>query len=126
MSVTFNIAGQGFKYECDEYCGSCEQCQEAASHSRENEMNVSNSNACALLEALGFSVPEDLCGAIPARDLILRAKAALSRPEDAEVPSYQEGNFIDCGRRAGYVHGRVSQLLALAERAGDLGRITYG
>jgi len=36
------------------------------------------------------------------------------------------GRVIDCGRRSGYCEERAQQLLAMCERAGDLGIISWG
>jgi hypothetical protein len=110
MSITFFVAGQ------DSYA----------------DMNLSNSNAWALLEWIGIT--PDHGGSIPARELAALTRRRLwpevrERGDEGIAPSVDTApgrcTLIDCGRVAGYFQGRASQLLQLADAAGD-GTIAWG
>lgn len=89
-------------------------------------INVSNSNAAALLEVLGlptnpWDTPEGF--EYPTgQDFLGRVLLALGLvPADAGVPAHapnpERPNFIDCGRREGYLQERLGQLRELADYA---------
>lgn len=90
-----------------------------------DEINVSNSNACDILEFLGLGAtpgtdPYDaLCGSILAKDLEVlcrRKLMALSvKALDQGLPTRVEGNVIHCGRAEGYLTEKVIALLSLAK-----------
>lgn len=110
MSITFFIAGR----DSDE------------------SMNLSNSNAWALLEWVG--IPPDHGGAVSARELAALARRRLwpevcERGDEGISPSVTKTpgccTLIDSGRRPGYFQERAGQLLRLAEAAGD-GVIAWG
>ena len=110
MSITFFVAGQ----ESDV------------------DMNLSNSNAWALLEWIGIT--PDHGGSIPARELAALTRRRLwpglrERDDQGIPPSVHtvpgRCTLIDCGRDAGYFQERATQLLQLADSAGD-GTITWG
>ena len=104
MSITFAISGR-----CSE-----------------DDINLSNANAAALLEWIGLAAAPE--GTIDARELGARVRRRLwpERREDGDagVPSSVSTapgrcTLIDCGREAGYLQRRANQLLQLAEQAGD-------
>lgn len=102
----------------------------------EFEVNVSNTNAARLLEALGLPIvdadTEELSGQCDPSDLQARALIALAvLPEDPELPAYElrpaeqsaavQALVGDGGarvwqgpRRAGYLQQRLTQLSELA------------
>ena len=89
-------------------------------------VNVSNSNAATILRALGVQVG-DLCGSMPADDLMgrLLVASALS-PADTGVPRRVSGGdgratLVDFGCDAGYLQDRFEQLCAVARFAADRG-----
>ena len=103
MSVTFQIEGQRPDYE------------DGATF-----LNLANSNACDLLAWVALAV--EPCGSANARELAARCRRRLwdvERNHDPARPFHEEGNLIECGRRAGYLRERTAELLSLAERAGD-------
>ncbi|MEW1639334.1 hypothetical protein AB0469_35430 [Streptomyces sp. NPDC093801] len=74
-------------------------------------VNMANSNAARVLEVLGF---DELAGDADAEDFLGRVLVALAlAPVDAGRPSTAEGNFIDCGRTAGYTQRRLDELREL-------------
>lgn len=95
------------------------------------EVNVSNSNARTILEALGIDTSDGLCGEMPA-DLFLGSAllADALTPADAGVPAHHSVDHngqlntrvIDCGRPAGYMQDRLAQLAELARWCGLGGR----
>ena len=103
MSVTFQIEGQRPDYE------------DGATF-----LNLANANACDLLAWL--ALPVEPYGAVSARELAARCRRRLwevERNHDPERPAFEQGNFINCGRRPGYLRERTAELLRLAELAGD-------
>lgn len=112
MSVDFNIEWNG--QETD------------AVWDNAPRINVNNANAGVLLEVLGlptdpWGMPEDF--EFPTgHDFLGRVLMALAvSPEDAGVPAHSPNpdrpNFIDCGRREGYLQERLGQLRELADYA---------
>jgi hypothetical protein len=97
------------------------------SDNRELELNVNNSNACALLSAL--DIAPDYCGAIVGVELAARADAALRVLSeidglDSAIPSYEDRapgmcTMIECGRRDGYMTDRLTTLRKLGLDAGE-------
>jgi hypothetical protein len=122
---------------CREYDGAT-----LATVQTDPEVNVSNSNARLLLEALGLPFV-DGCGSLGADDFLGRVLTALAvAPQDAGVPAHRlvpgestifgpvvEGGatFIDCGRSEGYLQERLLQLEEVATAALLAGReVSWG
>lgn len=81
------------------------------------QLNVSNGNAAQLLELLGL--PRECEGTEPAEGFlgrVLLAQALLSTAtvDDLGFPEVRQGNWIDCGRRPGYLAEKLSQLHQVA------------
>jgi hypothetical protein len=84
------------------------------------EINVSNANAMVILEALGYGILteyDELFGAASAEEFRGRVLTALAvAPEDEGVPFHQVAdNVFECGRRPGYLQGRLAELHELAD-----------
>jgi len=84
------------------------------------EVNVSNSNAFALLDRLGIEA--DYCGSMAAEDFLGRAMVAnVGRFDDGIESSTERGQggatVIDCGLRPGYFEDRMASLANLASAA---------
>ena len=140
MSVDFSISqpGQRRIYDTEDCEGSsdrheyqpCEDCQ-TLERDLCPSLNLSNSNAFEVGTALGLDMAEGY-GQVRARALALACERYLAgdHPDPARETRYEaaEGRatVVHCGRRSGYVAGRVRELLSLARRAGDLGVITWG
>lgn len=86
-------------------------------------VNMSNSNAVSVMEALGLITSDsgedfDLCGSLPAEDFEGRILMALAvAPVSAVRPTYTEGGaegegalMVHCGRPEGYVQDRLNAL----------------
>ncbi|MFD7559763.1 hypothetical protein ACFV9E_35235 [Streptomyces sp. NPDC059835] len=88
------------------------------------EVNLANSNARRVLDALGLAGElGDLAGSTAAEDFLGRCLMALAlEPADAGVPPVQDGGFVDCGRPVGYLQARLTELHALAAWCADQGR----
>lgn len=89
---------------------------EAPSVDGDSGVNLSNVNAGMILDLLGLRTP-DLTGACSAADF--RGRILLARaltPADEGRVTVANGNFIDCGRRAGYTEGVLARLTVLAEK----------
>lgn len=141
MSVTFTFYNKGENFigtSCSHECsteGGCEEhrlyhycdhmfeasnaCAECAL-----EVNVSNTNAAAVLDRLG--VEFDYCGTMEADDLLGRALVANVGRDDSGVPSVEDtgrngATIIECGLRAGYFDGTMGRLVALANAAAERG-----
>lgn len=99
-------------------------------------VNVSNANAGHLLGVLGYEVDwSDLYGEATAEDFMGRVLVAQAvNPVDAGVPARELTSVektaslfagfdtvIDCGRRAGYTDGRLTELRELAQLAAERG-----
>jgi len=119
MSITFSVVGERIDWDNDA--------------DADKYINMSNVNAADVLDALGYSLAPDYSGEVRSRELALRCLRVIGQGEDAELPMVESGGpgtgqcrVISCGRRAGYVVERATQLLALCKRAGDLGMVSYG
>jgi len=82
------------------------------------ELHLSNSNALELLQFLNVPKPT-YGGEILARELEVLCRRALIRLSnlpnlDEEIPTSIDGNIITPRRPAGYLQGRVEELLKLA------------
>ena len=103
-------------------------------------VNMNSRNAMDVLRAIGLlSDVDDLCGAMEARQFIDLIGTALAvGVRDAALPTIDAtgigfmgaefaGRSIDFGREAGYITGRLRELLALGEECLRLGvRVTWG
>ncbi|MFB6885812.1 hypothetical protein ACFCY8_33830 [Streptomyces noursei] len=80
------------------------------------EVNLANTNARRVLDVLGLADEfGDLTGSAAAEDFLGHCLVALAlEPADAGVPAVQDGRFIDCGRPAGYLQDRLTELHDLA------------
>jgi len=88
------------------------------------EVNVSNSNAFALLDRLGIEA--DYCGTMTAEDFLGRTMVAnVGRFDDGIESTTERGQggatIIDCGLRPGYFEDRMSSLAELASAAATRG-----
>jgi hypothetical protein len=87
------------------------------------EVNMSNANAFAVLDRLGYSVTEPYGEATP-EEFLGRALVANVGLDDSGVDGATtyliDGPVMhDCGRRAGYFDDRLGRLAWLAEYARD-------
>lgn len=87
------------------------------------DLNLSNANAAAVLERLGYEAdPHGLYGEADPDDVLGRAMVANVGRDDSGLRD-EEGRgaggavFIDCGRRVGYFDEAMSSLVALANEA---------
>lgn len=119
MSVTFSIRGIEIDWE-NPAQGTC--------------LNLANGNAREVLNLLGLDDPY-LCGDVRARDLKAKCLSVLGGMKDGSAdPGYVDvveatsgcATVIHCGRRPGYLTEKLNLLLAMADRAGDIGVITWG
>lgn len=89
------------------------------------ELNLSNSNAAIVMQALGYEFdycgtiePKDICPFIQRCDLALAAINQFPSLDSGREPEESTGEkgarWIDCGVPAGYLYERISQLRALA------------
>lgn len=116
MSVTFTIAGRG-------------------PDPAKGEANFSNTNARAVLTALGYDA-EELAGEARGADLVIacdRAVEALLADAKADRGRFgvvsrgaQGCTVIDCGEAPGALLRRIHAVRALAVMAGALGRVVWG
>lgn len=90
------------------------------------EVNVSNHNGRELLTALGYLTAGEACDMWSGTDTadgflgrVLLAEALL--PADEGVPAHAAGRVIECGRPAGYMQDRLTELREVAQFA-----VTYG
>jgi hypothetical protein len=103
------------------------------------DLNVSNSNALRVLELLGLEQREEgedpiLAGECGVTDFLGRVLIALAlTPYDEGTPEWATTNpagsvWVDCGRRAGYLAERLTELANLAAfaRAEEADCITWG
>ena len=96
------------------------------------EVNVSNTNAAAILEALGLVGGDvefsDVCsGVMDPAEFQGRVLTALAiAPADEGMPEYEMSGsgarMIQCGRRPGYLQDRLAQLHDLAQWCVEQGR----
>ncbi|QGH75334.1 hypothetical protein I5G61_gp86 [Mycobacterium phage Quesadilla] len=85
----------------------------------ELDVNMSNSNAARVAEALGFSLDPDWCGEMDAEAFLGRVLMALAvSPADEGMPSFEVAGpgarMIEGARRPGYLQDRLAQLHELA------------
>lgn len=94
-------------------------------------VNMSVSNALAVLDVLGFADPDDgsvdLCGSVSpdrlrGRILVARALASDVGIPAVSFPGAAGAEFVDCGRRPGYLTEKFAQLEWLCDAAEELGR----
>jgi hypothetical protein len=139
MSITFSIEGR--RHDCKEpwECGECLLFN----------VNVSNTNAYAILEWLGLNPdPWGQANNCDPTDFAARCRRRLwpeafnedqgvqptadGRPIDTSSDESMEksvegARVIDCGRRPGYLKDRTAQLLVLADEAIRLGsKVVWG
>lgn len=103
-------------------------------------VNVSQGNAMALLELLGFGAElndDELCGETGPDDFagrILVARGLLGLTSDAEgIPATTDGGpgtgrarWVECGRRPGYLAGRLDDLeTVVADAAAHNGEVVW-
>lgn len=116
MSVTFSIVGE--PDHCEKGVGECDECYHQS-------LNMANANAREFIAVFGLG--DELWGSMRASEMAKLIKGVLdSGYKDSGRPSEEHGRFIDCGRRSDYCNERAQQLLAMCERAGDLGIISWG
>lgn len=82
------------------------------------EVNMANGNAAQVFDLLGLHFDGDW-GEAPAEDFlgrVLLAQGLLDVATDDErgLPGFREGNWIECGRRPGYMADRLAQLHEIA------------
>lgn len=138
MSMTFTATdstGRPLR-RCDcliRWCNDCETAYAARTEEPEtyscdvcdNEINLSNGNACNLLGWIGVTPADE--GTVPARELVALCRRRLwdeARNHDPALASSESAapgsaRVITCGRRPGYLRERTADLLRVAETAGD-------
>lgn len=91
-------------------------------------LNVSNANARAILDRLGYEVDEyGIVGEATPEDLLGRALVGNVGRDDSGVDAVETpgewfgggATMIDCGIRPGYFEDRMAALVALASHAMD-------
>jgi hypothetical protein len=100
-------------------------------------MNLANGNAASVLGALNLVSPEcalardpfgteELAGFADAEQVLGTALTYLAvEPEDAGLASHalnERGNFIDAGRRPGYLQENLQEIVRIATWARNHGR----
>jgi len=145
MSITFTIGTLGsdnvYRSACNDnhrctvegcedhdlyfYCDHMDDAQ-AACPICSRSVNVSNTNASAILERLG--VEFDYCGSIDAADMLGRALVGNIGRDDSGVDSTEDARLgcatmIDCGLRPGYFDDRLGQIADLADYAARHGHL---
>lgn len=108
-------------------CGNCSENDDmvyasaVALHDDAPEVNVSNTNATTLLQALGLhEVYGDLTGSLSGAEFAAKVmQARVLEPQDAGVPVSTSGIVVDCGRQPGYVQDRLESLQKVADFAWD-------
>lgn len=100
-------------------------------------MNVANGNAASILGALNLVTAErgmdrnpfnteDLAGFVDAEQVLGAAQLYLAlEPEDSGLVPHalnERGNFIDAGRRPGYLQEKIQRIAEIAAWARDHGR----
>ena len=113
------------------YFGQCNHAEadEAACGCREHEVNVSNANAVAILERLGYDTdPECPAGEATGDDLLGRAVTGNIGHDDSGTPATVDGGpgtghctWVDCGVDAGYFTRTLERLAELATAAQNAG-----
>ncbi|WP_221568939.1 hypothetical protein [Alkalihalobacillus sp. TS-13] len=70
---------------------------------------------------------DDLCNSMSADEFLGRVTLGLTAPYDEGMPSFQEGNMIECGRPEGYAQTVLNALYNIGQWAKDHGRtVSYG
>jgi len=152
MSVTFTfgryvedprfgtvlMCGADHRHECtsadpcedNALYGTCDHADAAtaACGCEKYDINVSNTNAAALLERLGYpcDAGDELCGQADPGEILGRAMTGNVGRDDQGTPVLvyrQPGHatFIDCGVPAGYFTDRMSAITDLAVEARNRG-----
>jgi hypothetical protein len=93
------------------------------------DINVANSNACDLLEAMGLPREDYVGGELSIDRFINRCRNRLragigKRSPDLETIIMKEpgkATFYDCGRREGYIEEKLLTLVKMAEEGKTLG-----
>lgn len=96
------------------------------------DVNVSNINSIAILEALGLKTDEDsfsdvCCGSKPAEDfkgriLMALAVAPVSAERLTETTTFENGGcMVTCGVEEGYLQAKLEELLPVADFALERG-----
>lgn len=106
-------------YSFEGYCVECSLRNRDACELCGSSLNVSNSNAFAILAALGIEL--DDCGTIEASDLLGRAMVSGVGRDDSGTADVVDGRMVDCGLRAGYFADRFGALADLATLAIERG-----
>ena len=80
-------------------------------------VNMANGNAAQVLDLLGLA--EECYGELPAEDIlgrVLVAQGLLGVATDDEQgrPEVRDGNWIECGRRPGYLAEKLAELHEIA------------
>jgi len=109
------------RYECCNHKG-CYHCDGAGFvefTGKRHECNMSNASARLVLEGLGLSDVDPLCGeVVPAEmpDLIrkgMRLSALESETSKYTYDAFEDGNVVDCGMDADRLKGNVGRVLEL-------------
>ena len=117
MSVTFTAASRTFSVEFNA------DVIRSLPAAEELSVNMSNSNAAHVCDALGIDLAEwGWCGSLGAEDFLGRVLMALAvLPVDAGVPAHEVpgpgARVVECGRSEGYAQERLGQLRELADWA---------
>jgi hypothetical protein len=119
MSVTFTIKGSGPLFD------------EEGNETGEPYVDFSNANGRRVILQLQLPGGDESqpCGSIRGKELREACERYLANIDpslERAKPAVIEGNFIECGQPQDSFSRRVSSLLELARKAGDLGIITYG
>lgn len=108
-------------------CGNCSDNDDmvyasaVSLHDDAPEVNVSNTNAVTLLEALGLhEVYGDLTGSLSGAEFAAKVmQARVLEPQSAGAPMPTHGIMVNCGSHPGYVQDRLESLQEVADFAWD-------
>jgi predicted methyltransferase MtxX (methanogen marker protein 4) len=78
------------------------------------------------LSALGLDRNEGNIILAKLRVLVSNAQSDYALNPDSEIPVTDEGRFIDCGRRAGYLQGVMDRLAIFIDAAEEYGATHIG
>lgn len=82
----------------------------------ENELNFSNSNASDICAALGMETDFNNAAPTTIEDFRKKCESFLSGDLkhfiDKKIESKKDGNWMDCGRREGYLKEKIELLLS--------------